>query len=397
VLLDSSLTSVALLVALLGHAFLWIGFVNRIHGAAWPYRLVDVLMVFGMACLVLIPAAYVLWLPAAGMGLRGGAGLLGSGLPYLVICWIAAAVNLAAWTWRHVLHCPPAVLRGERVWRMELPQAPADAPEHRHSILARIPGNEILRMEMVERRLEIPHLGPRLHGLSIVHLSDLHFTGWIGRGFFQHVAEWTNDLEPDLVAITGDLIDNPDCIDWLPDTVGRLSARYGVYFVLGNHDSRRGRDRIRQTLIDCGMVALGGRWVEAAAGPESILLAGNELPWIPPAADMTGAPPPLVEGGPLRVLLSHSPDQLRWAQHHHFDLMLAGHTHGGQICFPMIGPILTPSRVGVRYASGVFHEPPTILHVTRGVSAEFPVRWLCPPEIDRLVLCSPAEAEKPRC
>ena len=358
---------------------------------AWPVWIIDTLMFAGMVCAVLILAAYVLWLPSAGLAMGPGgiwAGL-GSGLPYLVACWIVAVVNLGAWTWRHLLHRPPAVLRRQDTRRVRLPPPPPDAPdspEDRHHRLVYLPGNEILDMELCRRHLDVRLLAPALDGLAIVHLSDLHFTGRVGKAFFRQVAEWTNGLEPDLVAITGDLVDNPDCIGWIPDTLGRLRARCGVYFVLGNHDVRTDFHRIRQAMVDAGLIPLGGRWIEVPAGGATILLAGNELPWIPPAADLRGAPPPAAEGGPLRILLSHSPDQLPWARHHRFDLMLAGHTHGGQICFPLVGPILTPSRVGVRYASGIFHEPPTILHVTRGISGEFPVRWLCPPQIVKLVL-----------
>jgi len=101
---------------------------------------------------------------------------------------------------------------------------------------------------------------------------------------------------------------------------------------------------------------------------------------------MTRCPRRSPGGGPLRIVLSHSPDQLKWAQTHDADLLLAGHTHGGQVCFPLVGAILTPSRVGVKYSSGIFYAPPTIMHVTRGVSGRFPIRLNCPPEMARLVL-----------
>jgi predicted MPP superfamily phosphohydrolase len=65
---------------------------------------------------------------------------------------------------------------------------------------------------------------------------------------------------------------------------------------------------------------------------------------------------------------------------------VAGHTHGGQICFPLIGPIHCPSWHGVKYASGVFVEPPTVMHVSRGVSSELPIRLNCRPEVTKLVL-----------
>ena len=77
---------------------------------------------------------------------------------------------------------------------------------------------------------------------------------------------------------------------------------------------------------------------------------------------------------------------------HDVDLMLAGHLHGGQIRLPWIGPILSPSRQGVRYASGVFQSPPTTLHVSRGLSGELPIRLNCPPEVTELVLHGPASS-----
>jgi predicted MPP superfamily phosphohydrolase len=88
----------------------------------------------------------------------------------------------------------------------------------------------------------------------------------------------------------------------------------------------------------------------------------------------------------LKILLSHSPDQVRWARKHGFDLMLCGHTHGGQIRYPIIGPTVCPSWYGVRYASGLFLERALAIHVSRGVSGLFPIRWNCLPEVALLVL-----------
>jgi predicted MPP superfamily phosphohydrolase len=85
-------------------------------------------------------------------------------------------------------------------------------------------------------------------------------------------------------------------------------------------------------------------------------------------------------------LLAHSPDQLSWARRGDGDLMLAGHTHGGQIRLPLIGPVFSPTRDGVQFAAGLFHAPPTILNVSRGLSAELPLRMNCAPEIIHLTL-----------
>jgi predicted MPP superfamily phosphohydrolase len=239
---------------------------------------------------------------------------------------------------------------------------------------------------VTERALDVAGLPPGLDGMTIVHMSDFHFTGRVGKAYFHEVVRLCNRLAPDLVAITGDLVDHDEYIEWIPETLGTLTSAYGTYFVLGNHDLRVDTGRLRQTLVGSGLIDLGGRWVKILVDGWPVILAGNELPWLPPAADMQDAPRETPDGRALWVLLSHSPDQVDWAQSHGFDLMLAGHTHGGQIRLPVIGPILTPSRAGVKYASGTFHAPPTILHVTRGVSGEFPIRLNCPPEMAQLTL-----------
>ena len=166
----------------------------------------------------------------------------------------------------------------------------------------------------------------------------------------------SNSLEPEIVALTGDLLDKTQCIDWVPETLGRLKARYGVYYLFGNHDLRVDWQRLRRVMDDCGLVYLGGRWKVIEVRGQPVLLAGNELPWFKPAADLSACPPR--SGVPFRLLLAHSPDQLPWARKGDGDLLLAGHNHGGQIRLPLIGPVFSPSRYGVQYASGLFHAPP---------------------------------------
>ena len=76
--------------------------------------------------------------------------------------------------------------------------------------------------------------------------------------------------------------------------------------------------------------------------------------------------------------------------------MLSGHNHGGQIVLPVLGPVYSPSRFGVKYAAGTFHEPPTLLHVSRGLSGRYPLRWNCLPEVTRIVLRRADEREDRR-
>jgi predicted MPP superfamily phosphohydrolase len=158
--------------------------------------------------------------------------------------------------------------------------------------------------------------------------------------------------------------------------------------VLGNHDKRMPDvGRVRQLLNETGLEDLGGRCSQAQWQGCRVLLAGNERPWFPAVSDdLLKQTMSLPGATPFRLLVSHSPDQFRWARRHGFDLMLAGHNHGGQMRFPLLGPLVSPSLYGTRYSGGVYYEPPTLLHVSRGISGEHPLRWNCPPELAQLKL-----------
>ncbi len=378
-----------------GHVAACVFVINRLHAKGWPRPwikalsgLLHTLLVLG-ACAVALAcfveagnrerlAAWSAAWPAA----------FWLALTYGIACTAVALGPLPHSLWRRRSYRPPAALLSNHSRVVDLRQEQgtllAGPPWRRW--LVRLPGNEILRVEVNEKVLALPRLDPALDGLSIVHLSDLHFTGAIGRRFFEKVVELANAMEPDFVAITGDLLDKTVCIDWVPYTLGRLRARHGAFFVLGNHDLRVDWRRLRETLEDSGVVGLGGRAIVTDVNGRSIVLAGNECPWFLPAPS-----PPWGEdredGHPrLRILLSHTPDQIHWARRHDFDLLLAGHNHGGQICLPVIGPVFSPSRYGVTYAAGVFELPPTLMHVSRGLSGKTPVRYNCPPELTRLVL-----------
>jgi uncharacterized protein len=247
--------------------------------------------------------------------------------------------------------------------------------------LARLPGNQVFQVDFAERVLSIPRLPAEWNGLSILHVSDFHFIGSPDLEFFQHVMDCCRDWEPDLVAVTGDLVDTDQHYRWIVPVLGRLRWRLAAFAILGNHDSWRDVPVIRRRLGRLGMRVLANRWEQIEVRGRPLVVVGHEGPWIGPAPDMSGCPE-----GTFRLCLSHTPDNIRWAQKHDIDLMLAGHNHGGQIRFPVIGSVLVPSRYGRRYDCGIFHEPPTLLHVTRGLSGQHPLRYNCRPEVVKIVL-----------
>ena len=254
------------------------------------------------------------------------------------------------------------------------------------AFLARVPGNELLRVEVAEQQLAVPGLPPAWDGLSILHLSDLHFNGSPDRAFFEWALARGAAMKPDLVALTGDILDRHALADWLPSTLGQFRAPLGCYFVLGNHDAYDDPARIRAAVAALGWTDVGGTHVVRDVGPHrggdgggrsgSLLIAGTEVPWLGAHPDIDGA-----SGAALRVLLSHGPHHFGWARDRGFDLVLAGHLHGGQIRLPLLGSVC-----GGRYEAGTFQLGRTVMHVSRGLGQIAPLRFGCPPEITKLVL-----------
>jgi uncharacterized protein len=394
------LVQIAFGMALFGNSLLWVSFLNRSHGLGiwrWVAHGCSLLSLLGATGgpFVIAAAFAMTWpnsLPAVPNWFTSYVTAVSESrfwqLPaiYTGMCLVLGTILTALWLASRFSLRAPTQLLSQSTTQLSL------APRENESgwargvwkFATRLSANEIFRLDMTEKTLALPHLPARLEGLSIAHLSDLHMSGRITAGFFRDVVKRTNEAKPDLVAITGDIVDAASCLAWISETLGKLVAPHGVYYVLGNHDRKVDLKALRGVLDDAGLVNLGGRCRRLTVDGENLLLAGNELPWIGPAPDMA-----LWRDGDaslLRILLSHSPDQISWARRHKFDLMLAGHTHGGQIQLPLLGAVLAPSVYGTKYASGTFYEAPTLLHVSRGVSGLTPVRYHCPPEVALLRL-----------
>lgn len=238
---------------------------------------------------------------------------------------------------------------------------------------------------VIERiRARVPGLA---EPLRVAFVSDLHY-GPYTRG--PRVALWVDavlDTEPDLVLLGGDLVDRlaPRALTPLIDELARLAAgpaRHGTYTVLGNHEYRRLLDprAFLRDLDAVGVTPLVNAGLPLAGG---LYLAGlDDHRYGDP--DVRAALADRAQGAPT-LLLSHNPDQLPLIPID-VHLTLCGHTHGGQIRLPGIGPVVTSSEYGRRFASG-WVDGPARGYVSRGLGVGYvPVRWDCPPELTLLEL-----------
>lgn len=244
-------------------------------------------------------------------------------------------------------------------------------------------------------RFQIGHVQVDLEGLRsplrVAWLCDLHFGPFMRAGSVTAWVDSTLALEPDLVLLGGDIVDHlvgPD-LNPLTDQLSRLAAPFGVWGVWGNHDVWRLGDELDTfgaRLASLGITILVNR---GCLVRDDLYLAGvDDLKEGQPdiAAALTERPPNV---GTL--LLSHNPDILPRVPAS-VGLTLCGHTHGGQVRLPFIGPVATSSRYGRRFASG-WVEAPARGYVSRGLGVtQLPIRLACPPELTVLTLM-PASAE----
>lgn len=378
-----------LVLALFGHVALWVAIFNRVHALPWPCWTVRV----SERLAVLICWAIMGWFFWAHAGqwqlpliLTTSPRLSWGWQAYLLLCVLQALLILFRWLrWKTSPIAPPALLDSQSTIvnvAERCPELPVGKRKTRWQ--AALPGNQILTLEVNRKEFALQRLQASADGLTITHLSDLHFTGQLTPPFFETVVAEANALDSDVIMITGDIVDKQICLNWIPDILGQLTARNGVFAILGNHDKRIcDVQKVRQALANAEIIDTGGTFHELQLRGQQVLLAGNEQPWFPWQA---GADLPKCTPEQLRILMSHSPDQISWARARAFDLMLAGHNHGGQVRIPGIGPIATPSWYGTRYACGVFDEPPTLLHVSRGISGVHTLRYWCRPELTQITL-----------
>jgi predicted MPP superfamily phosphohydrolase len=236
----------------------------------------------------------------------------------------------------------------------------------------------------------LPGLPPELVGLRIAHLSDFHL-GFPSRGTraVERAVEWIVERQPDVVLISGDLLSRPRAESKLRALLARLPDSFAV---LGNHDFALSRDPFAKPaeLDDLGRTVL----LEDEA--RTIELRGRrvQLVGVDPRTYRRGRSRPERFADPdadLRILLCHFPNVIDKLPPGVFDLVLAGHLHGGQICIPYGFGKIRLAHLRWTYVEGLYRRPGGVLHVSPGLGTTFvPFRFFARPEVTELVLESDA-------
>jgi predicted MPP superfamily phosphohydrolase len=230
--------------------------------------------------------------------------------------------------------------------------------------------------------LTVRNLPAAFKGKTVAFLTDLHHGPYVPLPFIRHAVDMANALKPDLIALGGDyphrgLAYVAPCIQEL----GRLRAPLGVYAVLGNHDHYDGiQPHVSAELRRAGIPELTnrGQWIEADGARLWLCGVGDywqdtqNLPAALGCSTMSDAV----------ILLSHNPDYVEEIHDPRVGLVLAGHTHGGQVDLPIIGAPVVPSIYGQKYVHGLVQGPVAQVFVSRGIGTITPpVRLFCKPEV----------------
>jgi hypothetical protein len=192
------------------------------------------------------------------------------------------------------------------------------------------------RARVVNVEVPLRGLPQALNGFTIAQITDIHVGPTIKRGYVDAIVDAVNELDADLIAVTGDLVDG-SVRDLAPHTepLSRLKARYGVYFVTGNHEYYSGERAWTAEFRRLGLRVLENEHVVVTHDSASLVIAGvtdfsshhfDPSQKSDPAAALVGAP----RDAGAKILLAHQPRSAAAAEQAGFDLQLSGHTHGGQ-------------------------------------------------------------------
>lgn len=246
--------------------------------------------------------------------------------------------------------------------------------------------HEPLRVLLEKRLIRIPKLPSAFDGFRIALFSDIHLYPFTPIQVVSDAVTLANSFQPDLVILAGDFVwqDVEAVFDLVP-VLSRLNSAAGTFAVLGNHDHRKGPQIVTQALNQAGIRLLTNDGIILQRGNDSIYLAGIDSAW-------GGGPEPGAafqnrRGDIATIVAVHEPDYIKdLAVRFPVDLQLSGHSHGGQVRLPIVGPLILPP-MGLVYDMGLYRVGEAQVYTTRGIGTiHINARFNCPPEVTALTL-----------
>jgi uncharacterized protein len=235
--------------------------------------------------------------------------------------------------------------------------------------------------------LKLPRLTPAFFGMRIAQISDIHMGGWMNAERLEHVVELVTEQKPDILFLTGDFLIGHEFnsgtetnLQELINVLSPLTKTIPSFGILGNHDYWTDASAVREMLRSCDIRELTNSVFTLSRGNEILHICGVDDIWEGDVRldEVIGQ----LTDDSVSLLLAHEPDFAdESAATNRFDLQVSGHSHGGQIVFPLIGPPFLP-HLGRKYPAGLYQVGNMYQYTNRGVGmARLPVRLNCPPEI----------------
>ncbi|MBA3692114.1 MAG: metallophosphoesterase [Acidobacteria bacterium] len=253
------------------------------------------------------------------------------------------------------------------------------------SLVARYALAEANTLTTEKINITLKRLPKNLDGFRIVHLSDIHHSPFTSLEHITRAVEIANSLEPDMFVLTGDFVSHESkYIAPMAKVMGTLKSEFGTFACLGNHDHWTDAKLVTNYLRGENITVLineGFRFVERGAsfwlcGVDDYMVGQTDL-----RSALRGSFP-----DEMKILLAHNPKILYRAARASVDLMLSGHTHGGQVKIRNEEKRILPRR---KFASGLYRRKGTQVYITRGIgTVVLPVRFGCPPEVSLIELHS---------
>ena len=249
---------------------------------------------------------------------------------------------------------------------------------------------ERVRVQVNRYKIPIDNLPRAFHGFTLAQLTDIHLGYLVSEAFVKELVQRTNRLKTDVIVCTGDYVHERNTtaeIDKVWPILSTLSAKHGVYSILGNHDHWADTPRSLYWLERSGQ-NIRHQSIAITKGRDRLVLGGAGDFW----GDQLNIDQAFagVDPDACKILLAHNPDSVDSDFTTPVSLVLSGHTHGGQVVIPFWGPPRLPVE-NQNYSSGLIATPNTQLFISRGIGwAILPVRFNCAPEIAVLELVNPA-------